>query len=65
MKLNLKSFMEKAGSLLILLILIICMGLVSPKFFALDNLKNIGIQASVNVVLSIGMLMVIMNRLPL
>ena len=59
MKLNLKSFMEKAGSLLILLILIICMGLVSPKFFALDNLKNIGIQASVNVVLSIGMLMVI------
>ena len=59
MKLNLQSFMEKAGSLLILLILIICMGLVSPKFFALDNLKNIGIQASVNVVLSIGMLMVI------
>lgn len=59
MNVNIKSLMEKIGSLLILLVLIICMGVISPKFFSIENLKNIGIQASVNVVLSIGMLMVI------
>lgn len=59
MNVNIKSLIEKIGSLLILLVLIICMGIISPNFFTFDNLKNIGIQASVNVVLSIGMLMVI------
>lgn len=59
MNANIKKIMDKIGSLLILLVLVIVMGVISPKFFALDNLKNIGIQASVNVVLSVGMLMVI------
>lgn len=59
MKENIKKIIQKIGSLLILLVLMLCMGLVSKEFFAFGNLKNIGIQASVNVVLSIGMLMVI------
>lgn len=59
MKENVKKVIQKIGSLLILLVLMICMGILSPNFFGLANLKNIGIQASVNVVLSIGMLMVI------
>lgn len=59
MKVNVKKIIRKIGSLLILLVLMLCMGLASPVFFTLGNLNNIGIQASVNVVLSIGMLMVI------
>ncbi len=59
MKVNVKKVIEKIGSLLILLVLMLCMGIVSPNFFSLGNLKNVGIQASVNAVLSIGMLMVI------
>ena len=53
MKVNVKKVIEKIGSLLILLVLMICMGIVSPNFFSLGNLKNVGIQASVNAVLSI------------
>ena len=59
MKTNIKKIVEKFGSLLILVVLMICMGIVSPTFFSIVNLKNIGVQASVNVVLSIGMLLVI------
>lgn len=56
---NVKKVMDKIGSLLILIVLIVFMGIISPNFFTLDNMINIGVQASVNVVLSIGMLMVI------
>lgn len=59
MKMNVKKIMQKIGSLLILVVLMVCMGIVSPNFFNMINLKNIGVQASVNVVLSIGMLLVI------
>lgn len=59
MKENGKKIVQKIGSLLILLVLMIFMGLLSPEFFTLGNIKNVGIQASVNAVLSIGMLMVI------
>ena len=59
MKENTKKILQKIGSLLILLVLMICMGLVSKQFLTIGNLKNIGIQASVNMVLSIGMLLVI------
>ena len=59
MKVNFKKVIQKIGSLLILVALMICMGLISPNFFTMGNMKNIGIQASVNVVLSIGMLLVI------
>ena len=59
MKENAKKIIQKIGSLLILLVLMIFMGLLSPEFFSLANIKNVGIQASVNAVLSIGMLMVI------
>lgn len=59
MKENVRKVVQKIGSLLILLVLMVCMGIVSREFFSLGNLKNVGIQASVNAVLSIGMLMVI------
>lgn len=59
MKMNAKKVIEKIGSLLILVVLMVFMGIISPNFFSLSNLKNIGVQASVNVVLSVGMLLVI------
>lgn len=59
MKMDAKTIFRKFGSLLILLILMVCMGILSNKFFTLSNLKNIGIQSSVNIILSFGMLMVI------
>lgn len=59
MKMDAKTIFRKFGSLLILLILMVCMEILSNKFFTLSNLKNIGIQSSVNIILSFGMLMVI------
>lgn len=59
MKDKAKAAFKKIGSLVILLVLMLCMGLLSDKFFTWSNMKNIGIQSSVNIVLSFGMLMVI------
>lgn len=59
MKGKVNQVIQKIGSLLILLVLMVCMGILSPEFFNFSNIRNIGIQASVNAVLSIGMLIVI------
>lgn len=58
-KLDMKKLSRKFGSLVILVVLMIIMGIIAPNFFSFTNIKNIGIQAAVNVVLAVGMLMVI------
>ena len=58
-KANLKLIIQKLGVFIILIVLMIFMSIFAPNFFSLPNLKNIGIQASVNAVLSFGMLLVI------
>jgi len=54
-----KNIFQKFGSLIILLVLMAIMGIATPYFFTLSNLLNVGVQASVNGVLAIGMLIVI------
>jgi ribose transport system permease protein len=58
-KFDKRDFLQKFGSLTILLVLMIIMGIASPHFFTFDNLMNVGVQASVNGVLAIGMLIVL------
>jgi ribose transport system permease protein len=58
-KFDKRDFLQKFGSLTILLVLMIIMGVASPHFFTFDNLMNVGVQASVNGVLAIGMLIVL------
>lgn len=56
-----KTIFKKLGLLLILIILMIIMGILSKYFFTIGNLLTIGIQASVNAILAIGMLLVIIQ----
>lgn len=51
--------LQKYGSLFILIILMIIMGIASPYFFTINNLLTVGVQTSVNAILAIGMLTVI------
>jgi ribose transport system permease protein len=50
------------GPVLILAILVIVMGILSPFFFKSNNLTNLGFQTAVIAALAIGQLMVIITR---
>lgn len=54
-----KGKLKKYASIIILAFLMLVMGILSPYFFTVNNLLIVGIQASVNAILAIGMLMVI------
>jgi len=56
-----KDIFKKFGLFLILIILMGIMGILSKYFFTIGNLLTIGVQASVNAILGIGMLMVIIQ----
>jgi ribose transport system permease protein len=50
------------GPVLILAVLVIVMGILSPYFFKSNNLTNLGFQTAVIAALAIGQLMVILTR---
>ncbi len=50
------------GPVLILAVLVIVMGVLSPYFFRSNNLTNLGFQTAVIAALAIGQLMVILTR---
>jgi ribose transport system permease protein len=50
------------GPVLILAVLVVVMGILSPYFFKSNNLTNLGFQTAVIAALAIGQLMVILTR---
>jgi ribose transport system permease protein len=50
------------GPVLILAVLVVVMGILSPYFFRSNNLTNLGFQTAVIAALAIGQLMVILTR---
>jgi ribose transport system permease protein len=50
------------GPVLILVVLVLVMGILSPYFFRSNNLTNLGFQTAVIAALAIGQLMVILTR---
>jgi ribose transport system permease protein len=50
------------GPVLILVLLVIVMGILSPYFFRSNNLTNLGFQTAVIAALAVGQLMVILTR---
>ena len=50
-----KSFWDKFGTLSILILIMICLSIASPKYFmTLDNIKQIGLQSTVYILLAFG-----------
>ncbi|MEK6454398.1 ABC transporter permease [Caldifermentibacillus hisashii] len=58
---NLKKYFSKFGTLLALFMLFVFFSLSSEKFLTVDNLMNIVNQASINALLSLGMLLAILT----
>ncbi|MDQ7026110.1 MAG: ribose ABC transporter permease [Anaerolineae bacterium] len=57
-----RSFFQSYGLILSLLMLCGIISLVSDRFLTVDNLRNVLRQASINSIISIGMMMVILIR---
>ena len=54
-KTKFKSFWDKFGTLSILILIMICLSIASPKYFmTLDNIKQIGLQSTVYILLAFG-----------
>ena len=54
-KAKFKSFWDKFGTLTILIFLMACLSIASPKYFlTLDNFKQIGLQSTVYILLAFG-----------
>lgn len=54
-KVKFKSFWDRFGTLTILVILMACLSIASPKYFlTLDNFKQIGLQSTVYILLAYG-----------
>lgn len=50
-----KSFWDKFGTLSILILIMLCLSIASPKYFmTLDNIKQIGLQSTVYILLAFG-----------
>ena len=50
-----KSFWDKFGTLSILILIMICLSIASPKYFMTpDNVKQIGLQSTVYILLAFG-----------
>lgn len=60
--LNLRAFFQQFGLLLSLLLLCLALTLASDRFLTAENLTNVIRQASINGIISIGMMMVILTR---
>jgi len=58
---TLGSFIARFGALFALIILVVVLSLTSPVFLSTDNVSNIGRQAGVNALLSVGMLLAILT----
>ena len=58
---TLGSFIARFGALFALIILVVFLSLTSPVFLSTDNVSNIGRQAGVNALLSVGMLLAILT----
>lgn len=61
-ELDWRSFFQSYGLLLSLFLLGLLLTLASPRFLTVDNLLNILRQASINGIISVGMMMVILTR---
>jgi len=59
---NWRSFFETYGLVLSLLLLCLVLSLASDRFLTVDNLLNVLRQASINGIISIGMMLVILIR---
>lgn len=57
-----RSFFQSYGLMLSLLLLCVAISLASDRFLTIDNLRNVLRQASINGIISIGMMMVILIR---
>lgn len=57
-----RMFFQSYGLLLSLLVLCVVISLVSDRFLTVDNLRNVLRQASINGIISIGMMLVILIR---
>jgi ribose transport system permease protein len=55
-------WLVQLGPVVILAILVVAMGILSPYFFRSNNLTNLGFQTAVIAALAIGQLMVILTR---
>ena len=54
-KAKFKSFWDKFGTLTILIFMMACLSIASPKYFlTLDNFKQIGLQSTVYILLAFG-----------
>lgn len=60
-KIEMKSFVNKFGALLGLVLLTITLSILSPNFLKIDNIMNILRQSSINALLSMGMLLPILT----
>lgn len=60
-KFNLKDFLNKFGTLLGLLVLVIALSLLSDRFLTVSNLLNVALQSSINAVIAAGMTLVILT----
>lgn len=61
-KIDWKSFFQRYGLLLSLLLLCVGLSLASDRFLTVDNLTNVLRQSSINGIISVGMMMVILTR---
>jgi ribose transport system permease protein len=59
---NWRAFLQKHGIALSLALLCLTLGLATDRFFTRDNLTNVLRQASINGIISIGMMLVILTR---
>lgn len=60
-KSKIKNIVQRFGSVLALVLLCIVFAAVSPTFFTLKNVMNIASQASINCLISVGMLLTILT----